>query len=282
MARILITGASAGIGKAAAILLANKGHTVIATARSRDALEDLASRFDSMYALPMDVTDPDSVNAAVSEASRLLQGEALDILVNNAGFGCAGPLEFLEDEDFARQYATNVFGLVRVIRAFLPAMRERGRGRIINVSSVAGQVTMPFFSAYASTKHAVESISDALRLELRPHGVDVVLIEPGAVKTGFGEHEREQLQRRAGQSPAYREQLEVFMRFHRRLHAAGADPVTVAGAVVKACEAQRPRPRYVTPRGRNHLFLLLDRLLPTAVADWLMARITGLNRAWPG
>lgn len=278
MSTILIAGATAGIGKSTAILLANKGHTVIAAGRNRQALEALDRQFDTLHPLEMDVTDADSVKSAVATVATLLNGAALDILVNNAGFGCAGPLELISDADFEAQYQTNVFGLVRVTRAFLPAMRERGRGRIINVSSVAGHVSMPFFAPYASTKHAVESISDALRLELQPHGVQVVLIEPGAVKTGFGEHERRQLQDYADSSSAYRDQLETFIRFHRGLHGGGADPVTVAGTLVKACEAAHPRPRYVTPQGRNNLFILLKKYLPTAVSDWLVQRITGLHR----
>lgn len=278
MSTILITGATAGIGKSAAILLANKGHTVIAAGRNRKVLEALDKQFSNIHPLEMDVTDADSVHCAVTEVASLLNGAALDILVNNAGFGCAGPLELVSDADFEAQYQTNVFGLVRVTRAFLPAMRERGRGRIINVSSVAGHVTMPFFAPYASTKHAVESISDALRIELQHHGVQVVLVEPGAVKTGFGEHERQQLQKYADTVAAYRGQLEVFIRFHRRLHAGGADPVTVAGTLVKACEAPQPRPRYVTPRGRNNLFILLKKCLPTAISDWIVRRITGLDR----
>ncbi|MEQ8515970.1 MAG: SDR family oxidoreductase [Chromatocurvus sp.] len=279
MSTILITGATAGIGKAAAILLANKGHTVIAAGRNREALGALDRQFSNLHPLEMDVTDVDSVERGVTAVSTLLNGATLDILVNNAGFGCAGPLELVSDADFEAQYQTNVFGLVRVTRAFLPAMRERGRGRIINVSSVAGHVTMPFFAPYASTKHAVESISDALRLELQPHGVHVVLVEPGPVKTGFGEHERAQLQKHADATSAYRDQLEVFIRFHRRLHSKGADPVTVAGALVKACEAAHPRARYVTPRGRNTVFILLKKWLPTAVSDWVARRIIGLDQA---
>jgi NAD(P)-dependent dehydrogenase (short-subunit alcohol dehydrogenase family) len=279
MANILITGASAGIGRAAAILLANKGHTVIGTGRDPEALSDLAARAPQVHALAMDVSDADSVAAAVAQVNDILGGAPLDVLVNNAGYGCAGPLELLSDADIEAQYQVNVFGLLRVTRAFLPAMRERGSGRIVNVSSVAGDVTAPFFGAYASSKHAVESLSDALRSELRPHGIKVVLVKPGAVKTRFGEREREQLQRHADSSPAYRGQIETFLRFHRRLHADGADPVSVAGTVAIACESPSPRPRYVTPWFKNSLFIVLRRWLPTSAGDWLLRRLTGLDRA---
>ena len=277
MSTILVTGATAGIGRAAAVLLANKGHFVIAAGRNREALAALDRKAGNLHPLELDVTDAASVEQAVNHVKSLLNGAPLDVLVNNAGFGCAGPLELVSEADFEAQYQTNVFGLVRVTRAFLPAMRERGKGRIVNVSSVAGHVSMPFFAPYASTKHAVESISDALRLELRPHGVDVVLVEPGPVKTGFGEHERAQLQAHADASPAYRNQLSLFIRFHRRLHAGGADPITVAATLVKACESHRPRARYVTPLGRNNAFIMLKKCLPTAVSDWIMRRVTGLD-----
>ena len=277
MARILITGATAGIGRAAAVLLAHKGHTVIGAGRNREALESLAAQAPNLHALPLDVTDPAAVAGAPAAVATLTGGEPLDILVNNAGYACVGPLEDVDDEALKAQYETNVFGLLRVTRAFLPAMRERGSGRIINVSSVAGNVTLPFFGPYASTKHAVEALSDSLRIELRPHGIDVVLVKPGAVKTGFGAAEQAQLEQHAAAAPAYRAQLETVMRFHRGLHAKGADPVTAAGAIVTACEADSPGARYVVPR-RNRLFIALKQWLPTAVSDWIMLRLSGLHR----
>ena len=276
MSDIVITGATAGIGRAAAILLANKGHRVFAAGRNQDALDELENGYERISGLRMDVTDPQSVSAAAKQVMDALDGRAPDVLVNNAGYALAGPLEVLADEDWERQYQTNVLGLVRVTRAFLPAMRERRRGRIVNVSSVAGRVTMPFFAPYNSTKHAVESISDSLRHELRPHGVDVVVIEPGAVRTRFGSLEREQIDHWIETAPDYAPQLRILRKFHHELHDKGADPVRVAGALVDACEKPSPAPRQVVPLLPGSVFIALKAWLPTRVSDWLLTRITGL------
>jgi NAD(P)-dependent dehydrogenase (short-subunit alcohol dehydrogenase family) len=272
---IVITGATAGIGRAAAILLANKGHRVFAAGRNSDALAELDSGYENITPLPMDVNDPESVEAAAAAVRDALDG-APDILVNNAGYALCGPLESIPDEDWLRQYQTNVLGLVRVTRAFLPGMRERRRGRIVNVSSVAGRVTLPFFGPYNSTKHAVESISDSLRHELRPHGIDVVVIEPGAVKTRFGSLEQEQLAHWIEAAPEYAAQLRTLKAFHHDLHAKGADPVRVAGTIVDACEHVDPSPRKVVPLLPGSAFIALKAWLPTALTDWILRKITRL------
>lgn len=276
MSNIVITGATAGIGRAAAILLANKGHRVFATGRNEAALAELDSGYENIMALAMDVADPESVTAAAATVTAALDGATPDVLVNNAGYALCGPLEAIPDEDWVQQFQTNVLGLVRVTRAFLPGMRQRRRGRIINVSSVAGRVTLPFFAPYNSTKHAVESISDSLRHELRPHGVDVIVIEPGAVKTRFGSLEQKQLEHWIAQAPDYAAQLRTLKTFHHDLHGKGADPVRVAGAIVDACEGVDPRPRQVVPLLPGSAFIALKAWLPTRVTDWVMRRITRL------
>src|SRR3954469_20093626 len=184
---VLITGATAGIGRMTALHLAKLGHHVIATGRKVAELAKLkeeagALRVDTLL---LDVTNNDSIAAAVIEVDRLTAGRGLDVLVNNAGFGVLGPTSEIGDAEMRRQYETNVFGLMNVTRAFLPRMRERRAGRIINVSSVGGRITLPFFGVYNSTKYAVESLSDAMRYELRPFGIDVSLIEPGVIRTNF-------------------------------------------------------------------------------------------------
>lgn len=276
MANIVITGATAGIGRASAILLASKGHRVFAAGRDQTALAALESGYDGITPITMDVTDRTSVTHAAQAITDALAGAAPDVLVNNAGYAAVGPIELVDDEEWERQYQTNVLGLVRVTRAFLPAMRERRRGRIVNVSSVAGKVTLPFFAPYNSTKHAVESISDALRHELHPHGVDVVVIEPGAVKTRFGSLERAQLDAWIEKGSAYASQLETLRKFHHDLHEKGADPVSVAGAVVNACEAADPSPRQVVPFLPGAAFIAAGAWLPTRLADWVQRRLTGL------
>lgn len=276
MANILITGATAGIGRASAILLANKGHRVFAAGRSESALAALDAGHDNITPVMMDVTDEASVTGAAQQVFDALGGEAPDVLVNNAGFALVGPLELIPDEDWERQYQTNVLGLVRVTRALLPKLRERRRGRIVNVSSVAGRVTLPFFGPYNSTKHAVESISDSLRHELHPHGIDVIVIEPGAVKTRFGSLEQEQIDRWIESGSAYTEQLETLKKFHHDLHAKGADPVSVAGAIVGACEASDPSPRQVVPFFPGSAFIAIRAWLPTRLTDWVLRKLTKL------
>lgn len=276
MSTIVITGATAGIGRAAAILLASKKHQVFAAGRDEKALAELDAGYENITAIEMDVTDGDSVNAAVARVFDALGGKAPDVLVNNAGYAAVGPLEAVSNEDWERQFQTNVLGLVRVTKAFVPAMRERRRGRIINISSVAGKVTLPFFGPYNSTKHAVESISDSLRHELRPHGVEVVVIEPGAVKTRFGSLEQQQIERWIEDAPAYAEQLRTLQSFHHDLHSKGADPITVAGSIVDACEGHRPSPRRVVPFFPGAAFIAIKALLPTRISDWIVQKLTGL------
>ena len=279
MANIVITGGTAGIGRAAAVLLANKGHTVVSCGRDPGALEELSSSSERLHGVAMDVTDSDSVSAAAAIALETFGGNPPDVLVNNAGFALVGPLEAIEDAEWERQYQTNVLGLVRVTRAFLPAMRERRKGRIVNVSSVAGRVTLPFFAPYNSTKHAVESISDSLRTELYPHGIDVVTIEPGAVKTRFGSLEQAQIERWIDEAPAYADQLRTLKAFHHDLHGKGADPTAVAGTIVNACENPKPYARQVTPLFPGAAFIALKSWLPTPVTDWIVRRLTGLDKA---
>lgn len=276
MSNIVITGATAGIGRASAILLASKGHRVFATGRNEDALSDLENGYQNITAVKMDVTETDSVSEAAATINDALAGQAPDVLVNNAGYAVVGPIEAIDDESWEQQFQTNVLGLIRVTRAFLPAMRERRGGKIINVSSVAGRVTLPFFAPYNSSKHAVESISDSLRHELRPHGVQVIVIEPGAVKTRFGSLEHSQLEDWIEAAPAYASQLRRLKAFHSDLHAKGADPVTVAGSIVAACENHNPSPRRVVPLLPGGAFILLKALLPTRLSDWLVQKITGL------
>jgi NAD(P)-dependent dehydrogenase (short-subunit alcohol dehydrogenase family) len=276
MSAIVITGATAGIGRAAAILLANKGHRVFAAGRSESALGDLESGHENITGISMDVNDDASVADAADTVLQALDGRAPDVLINNAGFALTGPSELLEVADWERQFQTNVLGVVRVTRAFLPAMRARRRGRIINVSSVAGRVTMPFFAPYNATKHALESMSDSLRHELRPHGIEVVVIEPGAVKTRFGSLEQEQIDHWIETSPDYAPQLRTLRKFHSELHSKGADPVRVAGCLVDACESNDPAPRQTVPLFPGSAFIALKTWLPTRISDWLIRRITGL------
>ncbi len=183
---ILITGANSGFGLLTAATFARAGHRVHAGLRNPAkgaALKALAEDGLSVTAVSLDVTDAASIAAAVGKAS---EAGPIDVLVNNAGFEVSGPVEHLSDASLQRQFDTNVLGVVRMVRAVVPAMRQRGEGLIVNVSSVAGHISAPFTGAYSASKHAVEALSEALWFELRPFGVRVVLVEPGAFETSFG------------------------------------------------------------------------------------------------
>ncbi|MGC2232104.1 MAG: SDR family oxidoreductase, partial [Candidatus Acidiferrum sp.] len=184
---VLITGATDGLGRAAAILLAQRGYRVFAAGRSAEkcAQLDALAREKSLplETLEMDVCDDASVQHAV--AAVLAKAGALDFLINNAGVNFTAAVEDLRLEDWRRQFETNFFGVLRVTQAVLPYMRESRRGRILMMSSVSGFVTAPTQGAYSSSKFALEAISNALRLELYPFGVEVVLIEPGYIVTGI-------------------------------------------------------------------------------------------------
>ena len=176
---VLITGCSSGIGQAAALALHEAGRTVVATARNPDTLSGLAGR--GLRTLALDVTDESSMRAAVDAAG------PIDVLVNNAGYGLYGTVEQLPMAEIRRQFETNFFGLVRLTQLVLPGMRTAGGGRILNVSSMGGRATLPGGAFYHASKYAVEALSDALRMEVAQFGIDVVLIEPGPVRTPWND-----------------------------------------------------------------------------------------------
>lgn len=186
-ATVLITGGTDGLGRACALLLAEQGYRVFATGRNaerRAALDQLArERKLPIETVEMDVTEDASVERALGE----IRGKAgaIDVLINNAGLGYYAVVEELRMEDLRRQFETNFFGVVRVTQRVLPEMRERRGGRIIQMSSIAGKVAPPLFGAYSASKYALEGLTDALRVELYPFGIHVVLIEPGYIPTGF-------------------------------------------------------------------------------------------------
>jgi NAD(P)-dependent dehydrogenase (short-subunit alcohol dehydrogenase family) len=183
MARILITGSNSGFGELAALTAARAGHEVVATMRNLakgDGLRDaIAGDGLPIEIRPLDVCDPESVTAAVGDPADL------DAVVNNAGFEIQGAIELVDDELLRRQFDTNVHGPMRLIRAVLPAWRERGSGTIVNVSSIAGRVGAPFGGVYAASKHALEAISEALHFETSQLGIRVRLVEPGRFETAF-------------------------------------------------------------------------------------------------
>ena len=275
---VLVTGASSGIGQAAARLLAERGHQLIVTGRRRELLESLRETLPgaSVDVVVMDITDPVSVHNAKVEVDQITNGYGVDVLVNNAGFVQAGPVEEVSDEELRAQFETNIFGLLRVIRTWLPAMRARRGGRLVNVSSVAGRIAVPCLGIYDSSKFCLEGLSDALRLELKAYDIDVVLVEPGAIHTELSELEQQSLALKNTPESAYRAHIEAVMKWQKVNHSSAPGPEVVARAIARASEARRPRARYVVPFAYR-LLIGLRTLLPTALSDALIRRVVGIG-----
>ncbi len=273
---ILITGATTGIGRHTAIHLKTGGHKVIATGRNESALAELQQSF-GIDTAALDVTCSESIAAAKREVDRITEGRGIDVLVNNAGYGLLGPVEILSEEDIRQQFETNVFGLLAVTRAFIPEMRARGAGRVINVSSIGGRMVFPLGGVYHATKYAVEALSDALRMELRQFGIRVSVIEPGYIKTEFTSTTMSLVRKYAQAESPYSRTLTA---------AAHMDPTTfeqfavgpqpVARAIEHASVARWPRARYVAPF-YNALGPILMGFLPRWLTDWAFRRMTGLH-----
>ena len=275
---VLVTGATAGIGREVALHLARRGMQVFATGRRQHALDELKqeARELDLHTLRLDVTDAESIQAARAEIERIAVGHGVDVLVNNAGFGIAAPLVEAPDADVRAQYETNVFGLLAVTRAFVPAMLARRSGRVINVSSIGGRVTLPFLGAYNSTKFAVESLSDAMRRELQPLGIRVSIIEPGAVRSEFADKSMTFVDgRSAGEQSPFAAVYAGAQALRSSFEATAVGPEVIARAVERAITARRPKARYVAPAAA-YSFLVLAAMLPTAWLDALM--IWGLAR----
>ncbi len=263
----LITGCSTGIGRATAELLVGRGWKVYATARDVEKIAPLADRGCELLAL--DVTDEASMRAAVEEVER--REGAVGVLVNNAGYSQSGAVEEVPMEKVRRQFETNVFGLVRMCQLALPGMRRQGWGRIVNISSMGGKFTFPGGGYYHATKHAVESISDALRFEVAGFGVEVVVIEPGLIQTSFADTATGSMDEsaRAGPYAGFTAAVAKAVRDNYErgpILKLGGGPETVAATIEGAITADRPRTRYaVTPSA--HLFIWLRRLLPDRAWD---------------
>jgi NAD(P)-dependent dehydrogenase (short-subunit alcohol dehydrogenase family) len=278
MSIVLITGASAGIGRETAIRLAERGHHVIAAARTVPALEQVRRTTKGRVdAIELDVTSQDSVDTAKREIDTIIGENGIDVLINNAAYTLTGPLEAVSDAELKAQFETNVFGPMRMIRAFVPKMRARKSGRIVNISSVVGRLALPFFGPYTATKHAIEALSDSLRNELRPFGIDVVIIEPGAINTGLTEAERQALEHHTAPGAPYADQIGKLLAFQKEMNATAARPEVVARAIVRAVEAEKPRARYVVPLFRARALIALAEFLPTEMSDAVLRGITGLR-----
>lgn len=265
---VLISGCSSGIGRATAKLLASEGFTVYATARRPDSIADLAEHGCKLLAL--DVTDDASAVAAV-KAVEDAEG-AVGVMVNNAGINEIGAMETVPLDLVRRIFETNVFGAIRMCQLVLPGMRRRGSGVIVNLGSMLGRFTFPGMGSYCATKHSLEAISDALRHEVRPFGVHVSLIEPGMVRTEFGESAAERRAADAGADGAYEGYNDAIAEFtHTWKEGAAArlacDADDVAATILKAIRS--PRARYRVAASARML-LATRKVLPDVAFDAFM------------
>ncbi len=275
---ILITGCSSGIGAAMASELHRRGHHVFATARRPDTLNALAE--SGIVTLQLDVNDDDSIAAAI-DAVRSQQGQ-LDMLVNNAGFSQVGAVVDLSREALRRQYETNVIAPVAVTRAALPLLRaaqaSSGKAVVVNVGSIVGIFTTPFAAAYCSSKAALHSLSDGLRMELAPFGIDVVMIQPGGVKSSFGDHAEEAMLLPEGSPYVGAESL---IRARAQAGQRGATPVDeFIVPVVDKMLSQHP-PVVIRGGSKSFSVPLMKKLLPTRRFDAMVSKVFGLDRFKP-
>lgn len=278
----LITGGTDGLGKAAAILLAERGYRVFAAGRSpekRAAVDQFAREKNlALESVELDVCDDASVHRAVKSVQE--KAGAIDVLVNNAGIGYMAVVEELRIEDLRQQFETNLFGVLRVTQAVLPGMRQRRGGRILMISNVAGLVTPPTYGAYSSSKHALEGLSNALRLEVYPFGIEVVLIEPGYIVTNF-----QQTAKDLAQSYAQNAQTGPYAKIYAGAFA-GANkgrgnskttPEDCARVMLQAIEAPHPRARYEVT-GLAKFAAWGKRLMSDGAVDAFLRRKFGIER----
>jgi NAD(P)-dependent dehydrogenase (short-subunit alcohol dehydrogenase family) len=264
---VLITGCSSGIGRATAERLAAHGWTVYASARRLDAIRDLAERGCKLLAL--DVCDDASMRAAVAGIEQA-EG-AVGVLVNNAGYGQEGAVEEVSMDEIRRQFETNFFGLVRLSKLVLPGMRRQGWGKIVNLSSMGGRLTFPGGGYYHASKHALEALSDALRFEVRGFGVDVIVIEPGPIKTRFGDTAVDSIGDLGARASPYAGFNATVARRIREAYegpmaAFAAGPDAVAKVIETAIAANRPKTRYPVTFAARAL-MALRRWLPDRAFD---------------
>ncbi len=271
---ILITGCSSGIGLDAASALKQRGHRVIASCRRDEDLVKLKAM--NIESLLLDLNSSDSIHAAFSEFFKMTHGR-LDVLINNAGFGQVGALEDISREVLCKQFETNVFGLMELTRLAIPVMRKQGYGRIINISSVLGIISMPFRGAYNASKYAVEGLSDTLRLELHSSGIKVITIEPGPIESRFRDNcvDFSLTNVDMGDSffaPQYTKMLSTYK-------SAKTDSVftkstqAVIKKLIHSIESKHPKARYPVTFPA-YLFIFLKKILPVKLLDILLRKIS--------
>src|SRR5215212_5152669 len=242
----VVTGSSSGIGLATSLALARNGYLTYATMRNlakRNSFESIADKQHvPIRVVQLDVTDENSIKSAIE--SILSEAGRIDLLVNNAGYVLTGAFEDIGIDEIKAQYETNVFGVIRVTQAVLPIMRKQGSGRIINISSGAGRIGYPGGSAYVSSKFALEGLSESMAYELEQFGIQVVLVEPGVVRTNFGENMVIAKKAQDPNSP-YSQMMQMMSSIRGRMMENASDADLVAEIVVEAATAKEPNLRYL-------------------------------------
>jgi NAD(P)-dependent dehydrogenase (short-subunit alcohol dehydrogenase family) len=278
MKNVLITGASTGIGREIALHLDRLGWRVFAGVRKElDAERLQKDASPELHTLMLDVTDPESIHAAIEQVNEVVADSGLDALINNAGISVNGAMEFISMDDLRQQFEVNFFGVVATTQAALPLLRKADRSRIVHMGSIAGRQAPPILGPYSATKYAIEAIGEAQRRELQVWGIDVIVIEPGAIATPFWQKGLESGDERI-KSKSERE-LELYTPAFDALRAGATQgerravgPEAVAKVVEEALTTARPRPRYLV--GTDAKFMaLLTRFLPDRVRDALTLRV---------
>ena len=270
---ILITGCSSGIGFDAAKTLAQRGHQVIATCRKIEDMEKLTQL--GLDGILLDLNDNASIASAFKTVTTMTDGK-LDVLINNAGYGQIGALEDLTAELVLAQFQTNVFGLMELTRRVIPIMREQGHGRIINVSSVLGVISLPLKGAYNASKYAVEGLSDTLRLELKPAGIDVITIEPGPIDSAWSQTLMGSFNHIDIEKSVFKEQYKAMIA-HSTQKKSDSPFTKKASAVTKkmihAIESSKPKAKYPVTFVA-YLLIFLRRILPTWLLDKFLLQVS--------
>jgi NAD(P)-dependent dehydrogenase (short-subunit alcohol dehydrogenase family) len=274
----VVTGASAGIGEATVRYLAREGARVVMAARRLDRLDQIKREIEAAggvaHPIVVDITNEDDRRRLIGETVEKFG--RIDALINNAGYGQRGPIEIVPVEKIRQNFETNLFSLIALTQLAIPVMRGQGSGRIINISSVAGRIARPLSSVYDATKHALEAISDGLRGELAPFGIQVVIIEPGFILTEFVQVANEVSRPVIEQENHYAPFFSGFATGYQRLRKIAGRPDDIAELVVRAMAARRPRNRYAAPR-HARVALALKRWLPDRVFNYFLARQSGVT-----
>ncbi len=273
---VLITGASTGIGHACALELDRRGWRVFAGVRQPDAADALRQAATGrLTPINLDVTEPGSIAAAAAAITKTVGETGLTGLVNNAGIGVSGPLELLPIDDLRRQFEVNVLGTVAVTQAFLPLLRAT-RGRIVNISSISGRIALPGVGPYSASKFALEALTDSLRMELQPWGIQVISIQPGSIATPIwpktlADNRRQRRQYSPQAETLYGQKMDELLAATEKAARRGLPPERVAQTVAQALTTARPKTRYLVGLDAQ-LGALLARWLPDRLRDWLIIR----------